>query len=457
MNRSVSGNYLMRSKPRHVVLIVGGAVAGSEVAFQLAQRDVCCIVMEKNDRPYGKIEDGLPRWHVNLRRQEEKKIDKKLTHPGVRFIPRVTFGRDITIREALDWGVSALVLAVGAWRDRPFPLPGIDAYIGRGFYYQNPFVYWFNHYPEPDYSGPQVTPADGAIVVGGGLASLDVVKILMLETVTRALDAHGHKVDLYDMEHRGVPETLKEFGLSLGDLGLRGCLLISRRPVEDLPLAEMPEGATPELATKTRATRRKLFQNFQDKYAFRNMDRTVAVGYLVENDQFTGLRLAAVEIKDEGPVPVPGSHEDFPAPLVVSSIGSIPEPIPGVQMKGELYRVRDLRSGEVEGFDSVFAVGNAVTGRGNILISQRHGRLVSQNMLQRYLLGATSGYEEILTEAAAAAREKVNAVAEHLAGRSPLPVQKVAEILTHVKELQARVGYPGDYRDWVTHMHPAAV
>jgi NADPH-dependent glutamate synthase beta subunit-like oxidoreductase len=302
-----------------------------------------------------------------------------------------------------------------------------------------------------------VTPADGAIVVGGGLASLDVVKILMLETATRAMDAHGHKVDLYEMERRGVPETLKEFGLSSGDLGLRGCLLISRRPVEDLPLAEMPEGATPEQATKTRATRRKLFQNFVDKYAFRYMDRTVSVGYLAENDHLAGLRLAAVEIKDEGPVPVPGSHEDFPAPLVVSSIGSIPEPIPGVQMKGELYRIRDVRTGEVVGFDDVFAVGNAVTGRGNILISQRHGRLVSQNMLERYLLGATSGYEEVLTEARAAALEKVEAVAEHLAGRTPLPPGKVAEILTHVKELQARVGYPGDYRAWIERMHAAAV
>jgi len=447
----------MSLKSRHVVLIVGGAVAGSEVAFQLARRDVCCIVMEKNDRPYGKIEDGLPRWHVNLRRQEEKKIDDKLAHPGIHFVPRVLFGRDITIPEALDWGVSALVLAVGAWRDRPLPLAGIDAYIGRGFYYQNPFVYWFNHYLEPGFSGPEVKLADGAVVVGGGLASLDVVKIIMLETVSRGLEAQGHKVDLYQMERRGVPETLEEFGLTIGDIGLRGCLLISRRPVEDLPLAEIPEGATPAQAAKTRATRRKLFQNFLDKYAFRYMDRTVAVGYLAENDHLAGLRLAAVEIKDEGPVPVPGSHEDFAAPLVVSSIGSIPEPIPGVQMNGSLYRIRDLRTGEVEGLDRVFAVGNAGTGRGNILVSQKHGRLVSRSMLEHYLLGATSGYEEILAEAAVAARARVEAVAEHLAGRTPLPAEKVAAILTHIKGLQDRVGYPGDYREWIDRMHPPSV
>ena len=48
--------------PQHVVLIVGGAAAGSEAASRLAQQGVLCFVIEQNDRPYGKIEDGLPRW-----------------------------------------------------------------------------------------------------------------------------------------------------------------------------------------------------------------------------------------------------------------------------------------------------------------------------------------------------------------------------------------------------------
>ncbi len=435
--------------PQHVVLIGGGAVAGSETAYQLAVRGVRCIVLEQNDRPYGKIEDGLPRWHVNLRRQEEKKIDNKLAHPNIDFVPGTKLGRDLTLHEVLGWGVSAVVLAVGAWRDRPLPLSGIDAYIGRGFYYQNPFVYWFNHYPEPGYEGPQVTMTDGALVVGGGLASLDVVKILMLETVGRALADVGHKVDLYEMERRGIAKVLEDLGLTLSHLGLRGCTLICRRPVGNMPLAEMPEGATPEQAAKTRATRRKLLENFLTKYLFQFVDETIAVGYLAEENRLAGLRLAAVEFRDEGPVPVPGSHEDHPTPLVISSIGSIPEPIPGVQMQGALYRVRDPRTGEVEGLPGVFAVGNAVTGRGNILVSQKHGRLVSQNMLEHYLLGTASGYEEVLSEATAAALAKVEAVAERLAGNTPLPGGRVTEILAHVKVLQDRVGYPGNYREWI--------
>src|SRR5574337_1924199 len=119
--------------PQHVVVIVGGAVAGSEAAFRLAERGILCVVLEQNDRPYGKIEDGLPRWHVNLRLQEEKKIDDKLAQPGVHFVPRTRLGRDLTLEEVLGWGLSAVVLANGAWRDRRLPLPGIDQCVGRGF------------------------------------------------------------------------------------------------------------------------------------------------------------------------------------------------------------------------------------------------------------------------------------------------------------------------------------
>lgn len=435
--------------PQHVVLIAGGAVAGSETALQLAQRGVCCVVLEQNDRPYGKIEDGLPRWHVNLRRQEEKRIDEKLAHPGVHFVPRTKLGRDLDLAELLAWGPSAVVLATGAWRDRPLPVPDIDRFVGRGLYYQNPLVYWFNHYPEPGYRGPQVALADGALVVGGGLASLDVVKILMLETVRRALAARGHDIHLYELERGGIAKALEGLGLTLAALGITGCTLIYRRQVEDMPLAEAPENATPEQAEKIRATRRRLLQNFAGKYLFAFQDRRVPVGYLAAGDRLAGLSLATTEVRDGLSVPVAGSEHAVPAGMVVSSIGSIPDPIPGVAMHGHVYRLKDQQTGELEGLAGVFAVGNAVTGKGNILVSQKHGRVVSQNMLERYLLGAASGYEEVLAGAAAEAREQVARVAERLAGRAPLPATRVASLLARVKVLQQRVSYPGEYRAWI--------
>lgn len=434
---------------QHAVLIAGGAVAGSEAAFQFAQRGIVCIVLEQNDRPYGKIEDGLPRWHVNLRLQEEKKIDDKLAHPAVHFVPRTKLGRDLLLEDVLGWGLSAVVLANGAWRDRPLPLLGIDRFVGRGFYYQNPLVYWFNHYQEPGYQGPQVDLADGAIVIGGGLASLDVVKILMLETVARALTARGQGIELYDLERRGIRKVLEEMGLSLSHLGLHGCTLSYRRRVEDMPLAEAPDNATPQQMDKTRATRRRLLQNFTEKYLFNFQDQRVPVGYLTDGERLAGLRLAATEVKDGQAVTLQGTEQEVPSPLVVSSIGSIPEPIPGIGMQGEVYQIKDEMTGEVEGLPGVFAVGNAVTGKGNILVSLKHGRVVSQHMLENYLLGTASGFEEVLAKAETEAQDKVRAVAERLAGQTPLPVERVAGILSRVKVLQERVSYPGEYRAWI--------
>ena len=435
--------------PQHVVLIIGGAVSGSEVALQLARRGILCVVIDQNPRPYGKIEDGLPRWHAHLRRQEMDKIDQRLDHPGVQFVPRTKLGRDTDLRQLLGWGPSALVLAVGAWRDRPLPVPGVDRYAGRGFYYQNPFVYWFNHYPEPGYRGPQVELADGALVVGGGLASLDVVKMLMLETVARALTARGHVVDLYDMERRGIAAALRERGLTLADLGLRGCTLTYRRGVEDMPVAEVPDDSTPEHTERVRATRRKLLHKFLERYLCGFRDHRTPVGLLTDGDRLRGLRLAATEVRGGRANTLPGTEEDVPSRLIVSSVGSIPEPLDGIPMNGEVYHIKDARTGELDGLEGVFAAGNAVTGKGNITTSQRHGRLVSQHVLENYLRGTASGYEERLADAKAGAQAGAAAVAQYVQGRAPLPGERVALLLEQVRDLQRRAGYPGDYRAYV--------
>ena len=51
----------MSDENRHVVAIFGGACAGSTAADILAAHGAEVVVFEQNIRPYGKIEDGLPR------------------------------------------------------------------------------------------------------------------------------------------------------------------------------------------------------------------------------------------------------------------------------------------------------------------------------------------------------------------------------------------------------------
>ncbi len=139
--------------PKHVVAMIGGAVAGSTAAQVLADAGVIVVVIEQNVRPYGKIEDGLPRWHTKQRLMEYERINSRLDKPGVFFVPNTRLGRDVGFQELIgDWGFSAVILANGAWKDRPLPAE-IDKYLDKGLIYQNPFIYWFNHKNEKAYSG----------------------------------------------------------------------------------------------------------------------------------------------------------------------------------------------------------------------------------------------------------------------------------------------------------------
>src|SRR3954452_7860538 len=102
----------MGTNGQHFVAVIGGAVSGSVAAEILANAGIRVAVIEQNTRPYGKIEDGLPRWHVEQRKQEYQKIDARMNKPGVTFVPSIKLGRDVDFKDLCDnWGFSAVVLA----------------------------------------------------------------------------------------------------------------------------------------------------------------------------------------------------------------------------------------------------------------------------------------------------------------------------------------------------------
>ncbi|MDW8224814.1 MAG: FAD-dependent oxidoreductase [Bacteroidota bacterium] len=431
----------------HYVIVVGGAVAGAEAAFQFAQRGIRVAVLEQNALPYGKIEYGLPKWHVKLRNKEEGSIDSKLQHPLVRYVPRVRLGEDIRLVELLQWGVSAVVLANGAWRDRPFPVPEADQYIGRGFYYQNPFMTWFNLMHDPDSGVEPYEIADGAIVIGGGLASIDVAKALMMLTVEETLRQRGITTNVIDMEH-GIDRILQRHGLTLQELGIRGCTLYYRRRAIDMPLTPMPVD-TPERLARAQTVRVKVLETARRRYLFGFQELHLPVGIITEAGRMVGLVLCRTQVVGDRVVPVEGSEHEVRAPLVVSSIGSIPEPLPDIPQRGETYAIAETTLCRVEGYENVFAVGNAVTGRGNIQESLRHSREVSQRIVEDYLEWGTHVYEALNRDQEARVAQEVAQIAEHLDGRIPLLPERLQAIEERIQQLQQRVGYTGDYRSWI--------
>jgi NADPH-dependent glutamate synthase beta subunit-like oxidoreductase len=438
------------------IAVVGGATAGAEVAGRLAEQGAWVAVFEQNPRPYGKIEDGLPRWHVELRRKEYRTIDAKLAHPNVAFVPLTRIGRDLDFGElARAWGFHAVLLANGAWRDRALPVEGAETFVGRGLVYQNPFIIWFNHANERGYTGERFEPKDDVLVVGGGLASIDVAKALMLETTRAALAARGIEETTLELEVKGIPKLLERHGLAFEELGLRGCTLFYRRRREDMPLVEAPEGATPERLAKVEGARKKLLEKAIEKYRFRVEALCAPDGLLVAGGRLVGLRFRRTRMEGGRPVPTDETFERRGA-YVISSIGSIPEPIPGIDMKGELLAFTDWDLGRLAAYPNVFSAGNVVTGKGNIVASRKHASHVADKVIESFLgLGAShAGEEAVLDGAREAARRVADGVAAHAVALTAHGDGALARLRARVAERQAAVGFAGDYRAWIARVTP---
>jgi len=445
------------AKPSHCVAVIGGAVAGAEMAETLAERGVEVVVFEQNPRPYGKIEDGLPRWHVALRRKEYQSIAAHLARPGVHYVPLTRIGTDIGFRDLVyDWGFTGVVLACGAWRDRPIPVKGADAYLGKGLIYQNPFIIGFNHAGEKDYRGTIYQPEDGALVVGGGLASIDVVKALMIETTRAKLRARGIEVGMVELEVKGIPKILGRHGLEFEALGLEGCTLFYRRRGEDMPLVEIPEDASADREAKVRKARVRLLEKAMEKYRFRFEPLCAPDEPLVENGRLAGLRFRRTRMEGGRPVSTDETFERR-GPYVISSIGSIPEPIPGIAMKGELFDFKNWDLGRLEGYPTVFATGNVATGKGNIVASRKHAKYVGERVIEAFLGLGEEGHagEDALADAArVGAREEAEVVAEGITVQPPIRPDALASIRARVEERQRAVGYQGNYARWIERVTP---
>ncbi len=441
--------------PRHVMAVVGAATAGSEIARILAERGALVIVFEQNPRPYGKIEDGLPRWHVKQRLDEYEEINKRLDHPNIEYVPLTRMGRELDFEDLRTrWGLSGLVLTHGAWRDRPLPVEGADQFIDRGLVYQNKLIYWFNHYPEKTYNGPSYELTPGAIVVGGGLASIDVVKVLQIEMTLAALKARGIAADMLALEREGIEPVLAASGLKYGDLGVAPCKLFYRRRVLDMPLSDIPPDAPEKRANALRQARAKILEKAQRKFLFEFQELRAPGALIVENGAVIGVKFSRTDLVDGQVKIVQEGAESARAPMTISSIGSIPEPIPGIPQKGEVYTYVDQKIGLLmDGPTAVFAAGNVLTGKGNIKDSLDNGTEIGTLVAESYL-----GLSNEPLKIAEGARKDAAASGEKIAGalstRPRIAPGDVANILQRVRKHQHAVSYDGNYRAWLAQVTP---
>ncbi len=446
----------MKDFKKHYIAVIGGSISGSEAANLLAKSGFKVVVFDMNKLPYGKIEDGLPSWHINLRNRQIAEIDKKIDQDNIRFVPLVKIGQDISFNDLVkNWGFSAIILANGAWLDRKFPIEGIDKFKNKGLIYQNDFIYWFNHKHESDYNGEKYEIKDNAIVVGGGLASLDVVKIIMIELVKEKLfTLFNINEDLFQIEKYGIDTILQKHDIIFDELKINGVTLVYRRNAEDMPL-KSPKDDTQESIEKAKVVSKKLLEKYREKYKFIFKPLSVPVNYIENNGELNGLLLQKVRLYNGRVVPIENDFEDLKSNMIVSSIGSIPEKIEGLKYDWTSLKMKDNGNYHVHGFDNVFAVGNAVTGRGNIQESKQHGKKMTRKIIDVHL--TDDAFEEWLTNLndsiKSGVSDNIDSIINEISNKEIQPDDIIQSILDKTKSLNDKHNYT-TYSEWIKRQRP---
>ena len=142
--------------------------------------------------------------------------------------------------------------------------------------------------------------------------------------------------------------------------------------------------------------------------------------------------------------------------MTISSIGSIPEPIPGIPQLGEVYQYVDADVGLlIEGRTAIYAAGNVLTGKGNIKDSLVSGTHIGTHVAERYLGLVDRDHGAPLAEAQ---REEAHMeglrMAASINARESIQPAQVAAIMARVRERKRAVGYDGDYRGWIKKVTP---
>jgi hypothetical protein len=257
---------------------------------------------------------------------------------------------------------------------------------------------------------------------------------------------------MHELE-KGIPEVCKTHGIKPEELGVKGCLLIYRRREQDMPLAQPPDNATPEQVSKTEMVRQKMLRIARDKFLFRFQDRRLTTGIVIENGRLVGLKLAETKIEGRKAEPIPGSERELRTPLVVSSIGSVPEKLSGINMAGEYYTFAGKDVPRYTQMDRVFGVGNVVTGQGNIRVSLVHSQKVTKRVVD-----CMKGVDGATATAAGSAQQQLasamDSIGKQIEVIPPLSDDEMAQVERQVHALQQKAGFTSDYDTWIAKVTP---
>lgn len=315
-------------QPRLDVVVVGTGPAAhytADLLLRIAGAEVTMI--DRLPVTGGLLRHGVAPDHPSTRRLADR-FTGFLHNPRLHLVLGVDVGRDVTVDD-LARDADAVVLAVGASHGRRLGVPGEDL---PGSVTSTQFVNWYNAHPDRETSAPELS-AERAVVVGTGNVALDVARILLTapEDLARTDIADDALAALRDSRVREVvvvgrrgPDAAACTPGELHDL--------QHVPGVEVVVADTP-GVRAQLAQAVPGTPASWFADLPRVTV--DPDRPPATGRRV----VFWFGAAPAALAGEGRVervcltrtaPDDGDAVDLTAGLVVTAIGHLGRPVPGV-------------------------------------------------------------------------------------------------------------------------------
>ena len=381
------------------VAVIGSGPSGFYTVDALlkGEKDVQIDIIDRLPTPFGLIRGGVAPDH-----QTTKKVarvyEKSALADGVAYYGNVEVGRDVSIEELKDM-YDAIVLAVGAPRDRKLGIPGEDKI---GVYGSADFVGWYNGHPDftdlaPDLNTPTV------VVIGNGNVAVDAARVLVkTEEEMTATDLADHAADaiqaspitdVYMVGRRG-PIEAKFTNVELREMGkLDNCL-----PVIDADqLPETVEGDWSDRDLRLKERNLATMKEFPDVDPTGKAKRVHFTFYakpaeILGGDKVEGIRMEATKVENGRSVGT-GEFFNIACGLVIPAIGYFSDPFPGVPFDADNGIV--VHNGGRVG-DNIYAVGWIKRGPTGVIGSNKpDGDIAATQIFEDIAEGAKPGRDAL--------------------------------------------------------------
>ena len=143
--------------------VIGSGPAGLSFAYQMARRGYRVTVYEKENKPGGMLQHGIPEYR--LPETIVARESARLADIGIEFRLGVTIGRDIAVDE-LRYRHAAVFLGIGAPRGLRLDIPGEG---GPGVWSGVEYLAACRH-------GAAIALGNAVVVVGGGNTAIDAAR-----------------------------------------------------------------------------------------------------------------------------------------------------------------------------------------------------------------------------------------------------------------------------------------